>query len=210
MDNPAEHLEQVEAKDSGLTGFDRRVAVTMAIVAALLATVSMLGQNADNDAIAKQAEAGIKQTESAIDHTRATDQWGFYQAKNIREHHYRAFLVLLSASAKDPAQDEALKKARADWEFQIKKYEKELPAMQQEARELTRAAEEKAKQSVELQKESQSLRELGDHLDLSELSLQLALILSSIAVLTKKAPFWYGGLAAGVIGVAIAAIAMLR
>lgn len=210
MDNPAEHLEQVEAKDSGLTGFDRRVAVTMAIVAALLATVSMLGQNADNDAIAAQADAGIKQTESGIKHTEATDAWGFYQAKNIRMHHYKAFLVLLRASAKDPEHDADLKKDKSDWEAQVKKYEKELPGMQQKAEELTRLAKEKSDESIKLQEESKALRAQGDHLDFSELALQLALILSSIAVLTKKAPFWYGGLAAGVVGVALAALALLR
>ena len=55
-----------EAKDP----FERRVAVAIAMLAALLAFVSMRGDNAKTD-------AGLRTTE-------ASNQWSFFQAKKLR------------------------------------------------------------------------------------------------------------------------------
>ncbi len=52
--------------------FDRKVAVTMAIVAALLAIVTVLGHIFSNEEILAQQKA--------------SDQWAFYQAKDIRRY----------------------------------------------------------------------------------------------------------------------------
>ena len=50
--------------------FDKRVAATMAIIAALLAVVSVLGH--------------IATTEELLNQQKASDQWAYYQAKSIR------------------------------------------------------------------------------------------------------------------------------
>src|SRR2546423_12274242 len=52
--------------------FDKTVAGTMAIIAALLAVVSVLGQHF--------------QAEELLNQQRASDQWAFYQAKDIRRY----------------------------------------------------------------------------------------------------------------------------
>ena len=52
--------------------FETRVAVCIAILAALLAFVSMRGDNAKTDAVIRTTEA--------------SNQWSFFQAKTIREH----------------------------------------------------------------------------------------------------------------------------
>ncbi len=52
--------------------FDRRVAATMAILAAALAVVSVLGH--------------IMTTEELLSQQRASDQWAYYQAKSIRRY----------------------------------------------------------------------------------------------------------------------------
>ena len=52
--------------------FDKMVAVTMAIIAALLAIVSVLGH--------------ILSTEELLAQQKASDQWAFYQAKDIRRY----------------------------------------------------------------------------------------------------------------------------
>ena len=52
--------------------FDKRVAVTMAIIAALLAIVSVA--------------AHINSTEELLAQQKASDQWAYYQAKDIRRY----------------------------------------------------------------------------------------------------------------------------
>jgi hypothetical protein len=52
--------------------FDKRVAATMAIIAACLAVVSVLGH--------------IATTEELLNQQRASDQWSYYQAKSIRRY----------------------------------------------------------------------------------------------------------------------------
>src|SRR5260370_40374336 len=69
MPETQELEEQVEhAKDP----FDKRVAATMAIIAAFLAIVSVLGH--------------IMTTEELLNQQKASDQWSYYQAKSIRRY----------------------------------------------------------------------------------------------------------------------------
>ncbi len=55
---------------------ERRIGLTMAIVAVLLAVATMLGHRSH--------------TEEVLIQTRANDQWAYYQAKTIRAHMYEA------------------------------------------------------------------------------------------------------------------------
>ena len=72
------------------------VTFTMAVLAVVLAATTLLGHRAH--------------TEELLFQSKATDQWAYYQAKNIREHTYELFLDLLSVSAvKDPAQAEKVR-----------------------------------------------------------------------------------------------------
>src|SRR5580692_2596428 len=74
MENgPEEHLEHAEhAKHAARDPFDKRVTVTIAIVAAVLAGVTMAGHKAHNetlllsgDAIKEQTQVGIFRTDAA-------------------------------------------------------------------------------------------------------------------------------------------------
>ena len=83
------------------------VTFTMAVLAVVLAATTLLGHRAH--------------TEELLFQSKATDQWAYYQAKNIRVHTYEVFLDFLSVSAvKDPAQAEKVKE----------KYTKEVDALQ--------------------------------------------------------------------------------
>jgi hypothetical protein len=68
----APELPEVEASDKAFT---RRVALTTAIYAVILAIASLGGNNAMKELLLAQQQA--------------SDQWAFYQAKAIREHQYR-------------------------------------------------------------------------------------------------------------------------
>jgi hypothetical protein len=54
------------------------VTMTMAILAVLVAAVSLMGHRAH--------------TEELLSQTQATDQWAYYQAKDIRRHTYELFM----------------------------------------------------------------------------------------------------------------------
>src|SRR5512135_2449380 len=69
LPNP-EELEEIKGK-----AFTRHVALTTAIFAVFLAITSLGGSNAMKEMLLAQQQA--------------SDQWAFYQAKNIREHFYR-------------------------------------------------------------------------------------------------------------------------
>src|SRR5271166_5775035 len=72
---PYENMEADELKEHAEHArepFEKRVATTMAIIAAALAVVSVLGH--------------IETTEELLLQQRASDQWAFYQAKSIRRY----------------------------------------------------------------------------------------------------------------------------
>ncbi len=187
MEHPSESLEQAEHEQHGVhSAFDRRVAMTMAILAAGLACVTMLSHRAHNETLRLQSEAGIFQT-------KASDQWSFYQAKNIRQHEYEAYLALLAAVAKQSGQEDAAHKAEADWSAQIEKYRGELPEMKGKAEELEHETDER-------QEQSHHFHQRGSRFDLGALGLEVALVLASLAVLTKQPRFWYVSIAVGVLG----------
>jgi hypothetical protein len=71
--------------------------------------------------------------------------------------------------------------------------------LQEVARELDRNAEEHKKLS-------EHIHHIGDRYDLGELGVEIGLVLCSIAVLTKRAGFWYAGMGAAGLGAVLAAI----
>src|ERR1700722_589243 len=79
----AEIEELKEELEHAKDPFDRRVAATMAIIAAALAVVSVLGH--------------ITTTEELLNQQKASDQWSYYQAKNIRRYQSEVARDLFSA-----------------------------------------------------------------------------------------------------------------
>ena len=102
-----EHLEHAEhAQHAAHNPFDRRVAMSMAIVAAVLACVAMLSHRAHNETLQLQNEANLKQIEANICHTEATDQWNYYQAKSIKDLIYRIAPELTYFFPRNPGSQE--------------------------------------------------------------------------------------------------------
>jgi len=209
----AEELSKIaeEAEEGKLTPFDRKVAMTMAIIAAALALVTMLSHRAHTETLSFQEEANSLRTQANIFHTRASDQWAFYQAKNIRSVEYQGFLGLLKVLPKSLGTDDrASAQLAQEWSAKVQKYETtELPEIKSEAEKLVsqaRAMEAKAQEAVT---RSYEVHHQGERLDIAELAIELALVLCSLAVLTKATSFWYSGIAAGLVGLAIAATVML-
>src|SRR4051794_17048457 len=128
MDQTHENVEQIEHAHHAAHGgaFDRRVATTMAIIAALMASVTMLGHRAHNDTLRLQTEANIK-------HTQASDEWGYYQAKNIRRHAYQSSLAMMEVLPRAAGTDDKYKAMRDEWQKQLADYKIELPEQKHKA-----------------------------------------------------------------------------
>src|SRR5262245_15155046 len=197
MENTSDHLEHIEhAQHAGHRGgFDRRVAVTMAIVAALLAAVTMLSHREHTETLRLQTEANIL-------HTRATDEWGYYQAKNIRRQLYQADVDLVYVLAKEAGSETRAAGVRDAWIKHIAKYDHELAEQKTKAEGFVKDAETRME-------ESQHAHHRADRFDLGELGVEFGLVLCSVAILTKRSSFWLTGTISALIGVGIAATAFL-
>src|ERR1700683_3191607 len=151
------------------------VTVTMAILAVLVAAVSLLGHRAH--------------TEELLHQTKATDQWAFYQAKDIRRHAYELFLDELSVVTTVPnsAQVASVKD----------KYEKEAEKYRDQQKDI-QAEATKAEDEVKLESRR------ADRYDLGEVMLEAALVICSITLLTRKKLYWAMGMILALAGIATA------
>src|SRR5437762_2627032 len=191
-----EHLEHAEhAQHPVHDPFYRQVAMTMAIVAAMLACVTMLSHREHTETLRLQNEA-------TIHHTQASDQWAYYQAKKDREYNYDVSAEILKAIADKSDNSKALLSKVEEWTGKVQRYEKETAEIEKTAKELTHQAEHR-------HTESEHAHDRADRYDLGELGIELALVLCSLAVLTKRPRFWHVGIGFGVLGAIVAASALL-
>lgn len=198
-----EHAEHAQHAAHG-GGFDKRVAVTIAMIAAALAGVSVLGHRAHNDVLALQAEANRFKTEAAAAQVEASNQFAWYQAKRQRQAQSESFLALSRTLG---GKDDSRQTTEAKWAEDVAKYKKELPEMEEEGKKKTAKAAELNKQAEDKLHESHVVHRQATRLDIGHLSVELGLVLGSIAVLTKRKSFWFAGIGAAVIGLAVTASA---
>lgn len=203
---PEEHIEHAEhAQHAAHNPFDKRVTVSIAIVAAVLAGVTMLGHKAHNDVLRLQGEALENQTAAGINHSKAANMWNLYQAQNIRGHMYLALAKFTDVSPAAAGKEKDRETLSQDWKNKRNDYEeKELPKWKARAEALTDKAEEHEKDARQALKKSHEAHYRADRFDLGELCLQLGVVLCSLAILTKSRGFWFGGLACALAGLVVA------
>ena len=78
MAHGSPHEEAEHAAHLAQDPFDKRIAMSMVVIAAILAMVKVLGHRTHNDTLAYRIESGVH-------HTQESDQWNFFQAKKMRE-----------------------------------------------------------------------------------------------------------------------------
>jgi hypothetical protein len=155
------------------------ISVTMAILAVFVAVVSLLGHRAH--------------TEELLFQNRASDQWAYYQAKNIRRHNYEMGVDLLSmVEFKDKAQAD---KVREKYQKEAERYTKEQSEIEEQAK--------------DLEKESALAQRKANRFDLGEVFLEIALVISSLSLLSRNRFYWFLGIASGLAGLGVAATGFL-
>jgi len=155
------------------------VSLTMAILAVLVATVTLLGHRAH--------------TEELLLQTKATDEWSYYQAKNMRRNNLEALDDVLTALEDTKA--ERAEEVRKRFHEEIDKYRDQQKDIQTEAKDF------------EAERDQTSRR--ADRFDLGEVFLEIALVVTSITLLTERRAYWYFGFVLAAIGILCAASAVL-
>ena len=176
LPNP-EELEEHQAK-----AFTRHVALTTAIFAVILAIASLGG--------------GVCMKEMRLAQQQASDQWAFYQAKVIREHYYHAQKERLEL---DLLEKESLKP-------EVKQRYQEL--LRQTTKQAERYGVEKAdikKQAEHLEHERDKYRGKDPYFEYAEVLLQIAIVMSSIAILAHSRLMFGFSLVSATLGALLAA-----
>ena len=155
------------------------VTLTMAVLAVLVATVSLLGHRTH--------------TEEIILQNKVTDQWAYYQAKNIRRHTDELFADMTTVIATKDA--EAAAKLHEKYRAEADRYKDEQKELDAKAR--------------EFENETELTRRKADRFDLGEVFLEIALVITSITLLSGRRMFWHLGLLTATAGVLVAASAWL-
>ena len=118
------HEQSEHAKDP----FDKRVAATMAIIAATLAIVSVLGH--------------IATTEELLLQQKASDQWSYYQAKSIRRYESEVARDMFAALKNDAKSGEYTKN--------VERYRKDDEEIQKQAQEFENESHMRGRQALRL------------------------------------------------------------
>ncbi len=168
-----EELEELKTKK-----FTRRVALTTALYAVVLAVTALGGNNTMKEMLLAQQEAA--------------NRWAFYQAKNMRENLYKIQRSNIEADLQERA-DHLKPEARARFESRIKK------AGDEEAR----YAMEKKEIEVDARKaehERDLNRKKNPYFDFAEVLLQISVVMASIAILSSSRPVFFFSLVVAGIG----------
>lgn len=155
------------------------VSLTMAVLAVLVAVASLLGHRAH--------------TEEVILQNRSTDQWAYYQAKNIRRHTDELFADFASVIATTDAGKAV--QLREKYQAEAKNYADQQKEIDAEAK--------------KLEQETGLERRRADRYDLAEVFLEIGLVVTSITLLSGRRIFWKAGIVLGIVGVVVAATATL-
>ena len=167
-----------ELQEHAANSFSRRVALVTAIYAVVLAIAALGGNHAMKEMLLAQQQS--------------SDQWAFYQAKVIREHLYRAQKQRLEADliergpAMSPAAREKLEAVAKKWDEEEKRYNAEKKDIEKDAKKL------------------EAVRDLSatrdPYFDLAEVFLQIAIVMSSVSILSRSRPVFYFSLLLAVVG----------
>src|SRR5580700_10048785 len=155
------------------------VSLTMAVLAVMVAVVTLLGHRAHTEEVVQQAKA--------------SDQWAYYQAKNIRRHEDEIFVDLTSVEATTDAA--ALAKLREKYSGEASRYKDEQKEIEDKAH--------------EMEAEVTTVRGRADRFDLAEVFLEVGLVITSITLLSGRRIFWYLGIVLGVVGFVVASTSIL-
>lgn len=173
---PTEHLHEAihEKAEEEKEKWVLYVALSTACMAVLAAVAGLL--------------AGHHANEALIERVKASDQWNYYQSKNLKEAMAvnTDQILAIVAAGKQPAPDHSK---------EIAKYEKDKEDSRSKAEEAEKASEHHLEKHVPLAS--------------AVTAFQIAIAVSAIAILTKRRKLWYGSMLLTVVGIVFFLIGVL-
>lgn len=174
----AELAEIPEGRDP----FEKRVALTIAMIAVGLAVMTTFGDHA--------------QTEAIIKTNQASDMWAFYQAKSLKSLMVTSENRVLDALVRVTQSEDPKTQARMDDNAkEQKRYETEQADIKKKAEDLSGEAQH------------ETLIDKRYHL--SAMILQMAIVLCSVAILSRWRGIWSVGILVALAGIAVGVSALL-
>jgi hypothetical protein len=168
IENPADHGAEHASNPLVIP-----VSITISILAVAVAVATLLGHRSHTEELLLQAKA--------------SDEWAYYQAKNIRLRELESFADLLGVVA---TQDK----------------DKAAQVRENYVKEMERYGGDKGDISTEakgLENERDRYQKRADCFDAGEGILEFALIVCSMTLLTNKKLFWFSGIFIGIVGVVV-------
>lgn len=159
---------------------NKKIALLIAVLALVLAFAETLGKSAQTAAISHNIEA--------------SNLWAFFQAKTIRQ----TTLRTAAEQLKTGASSEASKKQIEAWMKTAERYQSE-PETGEGRKELS----ERAKQA---EKKRDVAMAAYHHYELASAAVQIAIVLSSAAIVTGAMALAWIGIGLGAVGIAFCAI----
>ena len=153
--------------------FEKIIAGSMAIIAALLAIVSVLGQHYNTEQIMKQEQS--------------SDQWAYFQAKDIRRYVAQSTQDMLAKTDSSAAQ----------------RYVKDTARFASDAAAIKKEAES-------LERERDRMEGKARQFHFGEVFLEIAIVFLALSILAKQRVLAFAGCASAIFGVSWAALGFLR
>jgi hypothetical protein len=177
-----EHAEHAEHAAHEANPFIARVSITVAVLAVMAATAGSLETVEGGRAITESSEAVLAQDQ-------ATDAWNEYQSDSLKRHLYDIAADNGGAHAAEYKNDSAGERGS-----------------QEKAR---RSADDFEKERDSHRRQSALHEERHHWLTGSATLIEIGIALSTVAIITRRAPFWLGAIGLGTVGAALFAVAYL-
>jgi Domain of unknown function (DUF4337) len=183
-------IKEERAEAEATEKFRNMAALIIAIMAMLLAVGSLGGGNATDDMV--------------YGNIKASDTWAFYQAKNVRQTAYRIAADRLEVELADPSLNATERRAM---EVQLQKYRETIARYDNEPDPQAPADSLKGEGKKQLAAQARSYEAIRErasdqdgNFDYSEVFLQLAIVLGSVAILASSRAVLTMSLVLGAIG----------
>lgn len=167
-----------ELKEKSQNRFSKKVALFTSIYAVILAICALGGNNSMKEMLLAQQEA--------------SNQWAYYQAKNIREYQYRI--------EKDHLESVLIERGDTMKPAVLKHYQDKMAKVSAETTRLKKDKEEITVKAREQEHERDINRDKDPYFDFGEALLQIAIVLSSVAIIARSSQVFYFSIGAAVFG----------
>jgi len=183
MSDPAleahEHAEHAEHAAHENNPFVSRVSITIAFLAVVAAVAGSLETY-------ESASAIIEANKAVLSQDKATDQWNFFESKSLKKNMYT-----LAADANASKAADYMKKAKDEGDGQLDAQDKAKDLEHERDQDLAASAVHE---------------ERHHHLGVAATLLEMAIAISTIAIITHKRWPWVASAVLGIVGAALAAI----